>query len=95
MSMKARDHCQAAAFALGVVLVASQDWMLVVEGVPEPICAKSSEVCEAARRAIRAGWWPIGGVPADAATACRPSPNCFSYESDFIAGHNLPGAGQR
>ena len=80
--------------ALGFVLIGASDWELRVEGIPEPICAKSQDVCEAARRAIRAGWWDVG-VPADAATSCTPHPECFSFESNFIAGFNLPGTIRR
>jgi hypothetical protein len=74
-----------AALALGFVLIASSDFELRVVGVPETICAKSAEVCETARAAIRAGWWNLGVRP-DAATECRPAPGCFSPESDEIAG---------
>lgn len=76
-----------AIFALAVVLAAASDWELVVEGVPERICAKSAAVCETARAAIRDDKWSLG-VPADARTECRPAPDCFSYESETIAGFN-------
>lgn len=75
------------ALAIGFVLAAATDWELVVDGVHGPICAKSELVCEAARRAIRNNWWPLG-VPADVTTYCRPAPGCFSYESETIAGFN-------
>ena len=82
------------ALAVGFVLIAASDFELVVPNIPGPICAKSEAVCETARRAIRAGWWDIG-VPADATTACVPHPGCFPYESNFIAGFNLPGTIRR
>lgn len=83
-----------AAFAVGFVLIGASDFELVVEGVPGPICAKSAAVCEAARRAIRDDKWSLG-VPADTPSRCTPHPDCFSFESNFIAGYNLPGQSQR
>jgi hypothetical protein len=63
-----------AAFALGVVLIASSDWALVAPTQPElpPICAPSAATCAAAARAIRngiLGWEALY-------TDCQPSPNC-------------------
>ena len=78
---------RSAALALGFVLVAASDWQLVVEGIPEPICAKSREVCETARAAIRDGKWEMG-ISRDVATACAPAPGCFSPASECIAGYN-------
>ena len=77
-------------FAAVVVLVASTDWALRVDGVPDPICAKSEAVCETARRAIRHGRWPLD-LPADVPTACVPSPGCFSPQSEVIRGFNDAG----
>jgi len=78
----------------GVVLIGVGDFELKVDGIPEPICAKSAAVCETARNAIRLGLWDLGLRP-DVATECRPAPGCFSFESDFIAGYNLRGTSRR
>lgn len=85
---------KAALLAVAFVAVGAADFELVVEGVHGPICAKSEAVCETARRAIRSGLWGVG-VPPDATTACVPHPNCFSFESNFIARFNLPGTERR
>ena len=76
-----------AIFAIAVVLAAASDWELRVEGLDGPICAKSREVCETARDAIRSGRWALG-VPRDVATGCVPHANCFSPESECIASYN-------
>ncbi len=82
------------ALAIAFVVVGAADFELVVANVAGPICAKSAAVCETARNAIRVGYWDVG-VPRDAPTMCRPHPDCFSYESNFIDGFNLPGTSQR
>lgn len=75
-----------AAFAIGVVMIASTDWELVAPTQPDlpPICAKSEADCRLAVEAIRTGRWPIekGYV------LCQPAPGCFSPESECIAGFN-------
>lgn len=85
-SRTARREMQGAAFALGVILVGASDWALVAPARPDlpPICAKSEVTCALAVEAIRDGRWPIepGYV------LCRPSPGCFSAESEVIRGYN-------
>jgi hypothetical protein len=78
---------KAALLAAGFLLVAASDWELRVEGIPEPICAKSAAVCETARDAIRSGRWDLGLRP-DVATECRPRVDCFSSRSECIRNFN-------
>lgn len=75
-----------AAFGLGVVLIAASDWALVAPTQPElpPICAKSEVTCRLAVEAIRDGRWPIEPGYVE----CRPTPGCFSPESEVIRGYN-------
>jgi hypothetical protein len=74
-------------FALGLVLTvaaaSSGDYALIAPGIP-PICAKSSETCEAARIAISKGWFL--DLPRDTVTVCQPSPGCFDPVSLEIRG---------
>lgn len=91
------DAAKVAVLAIGFVLAGATDWELVVPSLPAadaPICAKSEAVCETARDAIRSGRLDLGVRP-DVTTACVPHVDCFSYESDFIAGYNLPGTPRR
>lgn len=77
---------------IGFVLVAASDWELVAPADPSlpPICAKSQATCEAAVSAIQA---EPPRLPWERAyAACRPAPGCFSFESEHIAGFNLPGS---
>lgn len=78
--------------AAAFTAVGAADVELIVTGVEAPICAKSSEVCEAARRAIAKGWWDLG-VPAATPTSCQPHPQCFDFDSNYIRGFNLPASG--
>ena len=75
---------------LAVILLLAQagDYALIVRqyGTDTLICAKSRETCEAARKAIANGYWPI--APKDTITSCTPSPQCFSYDSNTIKGFN-------
>lgn len=64
-----------ALFATVVVLAASTDFALIVLDHP-PICAKSRETCEAARRAIASGWL-FKELRPDVPTRCEPRPGCF------------------
>lgn len=64
----------------------SGDYALVVPNQPA-ICAKSVEVCKAAREAIKRGWF-LPEVGRDAATYCIASPGCFTAESLVIRGFN-------
>ncbi len=70
---------------VGAAAAGSGDYVLIVPGEP-PICAKSRDTCEAAREAIRKGWWLISRR--DAATVCRPMPGCFPESSNHIRGFN-------
>ena len=78
-----------AALAVALVLCGASDWTLTVtqRGIQTNICAKSRDTCEAARSAIAAGRWSV--APPDAVTECRPSPDCFSPESERIKGSGL------
>lgn len=75
-------------FALGVVLAASSDWELVVDGGPQHAWAKDRQVCEEAILAIERGW----AFPDWRGTAlrCEPRPGCFSRCSETIVGFNAP-----
>jgi len=64
----------------------SGDYALIAPNQP-PICAKSVEVCEVAREAIKRGWF-LKEIGRDAATYCIASPGCFSAESLVIKGYN-------
>jgi hypothetical protein len=92
--MRRGDHALAIVLAAGMVAVGAADFELVVPGVPRPICAKSQAVCETARRAITRGWWDVG-VPAATPTECRPHPQCFPYDSNFIEGFNASGSSRQ
>jgi hypothetical protein len=88
--MRASDAALAVLVAAGLALGAA-DFELVVPGLGGPtICAKSVEVCEAARAAVRAGRWDLGVDPSTP-TACRSRPGCFPSDSNFIRGFNHPG----
>ncbi len=69
----------------GAAVAGSGDYILILP-TGEQICAKSSEVCETARVAIRKGWWPI--LDKDVMTVCQPRPECFSEQSNHIRGYN-------
>jgi hypothetical protein len=79
---------KAALLAAGFALVAASDWELVAPADPSlpPICAKSETTCLAAVAAIHAEPPRLPWEPAY--VSCRPSPGCFSYESETIAGFN-------
>jgi len=65
------------AVSLGGAVGGAGDWALIVSrnGSETGICAKSRATCEAARKAIAGGLWPI--VPPETPTACIPWPGCF------------------
>ena len=87
------DRLGAIALAAAFVLAGATDWGLVISETgptDSVICAKTQESCELAREAIRKGWLNRGGdgIPRDTTTVCRPTPECFSEESNCIAGFN-------
>ncbi len=74
----------------GAAVAGSGDYMLIVPLPETPgrgICAKSQQSCEAARAAIKNGWF-LTEVMRGAPTFCIPWPGCFSEESNVIRGYN-------
>lgn len=75
--------------ALLAAAVAGQgDYQLVVPSTGEMMCAKSQETCILAKEAIFKGW--LLEIPRGTRARCDPHPQCFSEQSNCIAGFNCP-----